>query len=76
MSQFVGKDVKSHLSWHPLLAPKARGSLVVPNLKAYCQACILSRIVDWLCNDEENEWVQVEKDLLEAPFLSILWAPH
>lgn len=48
----------------------------MPNFEEYYRACLLSRVVDWLCNAERKDWVAMENGLLGVPFLSVLWAPH
>lgn len=59
------------------IAPSSEreGGLGMPNFKMYYKACILTRVIDWMRNEEGKDWVQLEKDLMGTPFQSMLWAP-
>lgn len=75
ISSFLWQKKKPRVRLKQLTWPKRLGGLDLPNLKLYFWAAQLRAMVEWLLQNEETNWLELEKDScatipLEAlPFL-------
>ncbi len=51
--------------------PKDQSSLNLPNLKFYYWASQLNRLVEWLKQDKETNWRDLEKSSPQVPLVSL-----
>lgn len=51
------------------------GGWGAPNIRKYYEAIALSRILDWVKNNKEKQWVKIENTMSEAELGRIVWIP-
>ena len=62
ISSFLWQKKKPRIRLKQLTWPKRLGGLDLPNLKLYFWAAQLKAMVEWLLQNEETNWLELEKD--------------
>ena len=61
ISIFIWQKRKPRIRQKLLLSPKEKGGLSLPSLKLYYWVAQLCSMVGWLVQDEETNWIGLEK---------------
>lgn len=73
--KFIWQNKNPRISFAVLRQGKKQGGVVVPNVKKYYYAVVLSRVVEWVREKSEKRWVNIENNLCEARLNSLIWNP-
>lgn len=62
MSTFIWQKRKPRIKWKMLSYPKDQGGLNLPNLKHYYWAAQLNGMVEWIKQDNDTNWLDLERN--------------
>ena len=56
------------------MKPKEKGGLSVPDIRLYQLASQLRYIADWIQNDNDSTWLDLESSQVDSPLCGLLFA--
>lgn len=75
LTNVIWKNKKPRVSLKTLRKGKKNGGLAAPDIVTYYNAIILSRAIEWVRDNQEKRWVNLEKFYSKAQLGAIIWNP-
>lgn len=73
LSTFIWRGKKPRMSLARLMKPQERGGLSVPDVRLYQLASQLRYISDWIQNDSDSVWLDLESSQVNRPLRGLLF---